>query len=147
MYKHLLVPVDGSELSLKAIDEAAMMAGATDTRITVATVPPLYPTIVVGEGFMPETLSPSEWETSIAAHVAGIRRQVEKRLAARGISAEFVSMAAMAPHTGIIEAARQHGCDLIVMSSHGRSGISAMLLGSITTKVLTLSKLPVLVCR
>lgn len=76
-----------------------------------------------------------------------IRRSAEKRANARGVDIQFVAAVVDEPWIGIIDAARKKKCDLIAMASHGRRGFSALLLGSETTKVLTHTKIPVLVCR
>ena len=147
MYKHILVPVDGTTLSLKALDTAAGLAKAMGAKVTAVTVSPVYPTIIAGDGYMVEPISPKDWEKSVAKHSDHVESNAAKRAAAKGLEISFVTAAADQPYTGIIETAKKKKCDLIVMASHGRRGISALLLGSETTKVLTHSKIPVLVCR
>jgi nucleotide-binding universal stress UspA family protein len=147
MYKHLLVPVDGTKLSLKALDEAGTLAKALGSKITAVTVSPVYPMLVSGDGYVLDLNSPSEWETTTAKQADRIRLVVEKRAAAKGLKVAFVTVTFDGPYLGIIETARKKKCDLIVMASHGRRGFSGFLLGSETTKVLTHSKIPVLVCR
>lgn len=147
MYKHILVAVDGTKLSLKALDEGGALAKTLGTKLTAVTVSPVYPMLIGGDGFVLDLNSPSEWETATARHAQRIRQQVEKRAAAKGYFAEFVAVTEDGPYLGIIETARKKKCDLIVMASHGRRGIAGVLLGSETTKVLAHSKTPVLVCR
>lgn len=147
MYKHILVPVDGTKLSLKALDEAGGLAQALNAKVTAVTVSPLFPMRIVGEGNMLDLRSPSEWETGVAQHNGRVRQAAEKRAAARGFELLFVAVMMDDPYLGIIETARKKKCDLIVMASHGRRGLSALLIGSETNKVLTHSKIPVLVCR
>ena len=79
MFKHILVPTDGSKLSFKALDMAADMATSTDTKISVLHVCPTYPTMVGGDGYMVSTITPKQWEVSIANHTAHVRMQAEKR--------------------------------------------------------------------
>ena len=147
MYKHLLVPLDGSKLALRALDAAAELAKATGARITALTVEPSYPTIIAADGYMVEPISSDEWDKSMARHAERIRHGAEKRAAAAGVEIAFVSSVHDQPWEGIIETARKKKCDTIVMASHGRRGIAALVLGSETTKVLTHSRIPVLVCR
>jgi nucleotide-binding universal stress UspA family protein len=147
MYKHILVPVDNSKLSLKALDTAAELAKSLGAKITAVTVSPSYPTIVAGDGYMVEPIAPSEWDKITARHAEKVRKDVDKRAKAKSVSMQFVAATVDQPYLGIIETAKKKKCDLIVMASHGRRGLSALLLGSETTKVLTHSKLPVLVCR
>lgn len=147
MYKHILVPVDGTKLSLKALDEAGNLAKALDAKITAVTVSPTYPMLITSDMNTIDLRSPSEWETTIAQRADRIRQNVEKRATAKGFKVSFVAVTVDGPYLGIIETARKKKCDLIVMASHGRRGLSAVLLGSETNKVLTHSKLPVLVCR
>ena len=147
MFKHILVPTDGSKLSLKALDLAIGLATATDARISVLHVAPSYPTMIGGDGYMVAPISPRDYEVSSATHTDRVREQVEKRAKAKSIPVQFVSVTVDQPYVGIIDVAKRKKCDLIVMSSHGRKGISALLIGSETTKVLTHCKVPVLVCR
>ena len=147
MFKHILVPTDGSKLSFKALDLAAGLANATKARVSVLYVSPSYPTMIGGDGYMITPITLKDWDSSIAKTTASVREQVEKRAKAKSVAVQFVSVTVDQPHTGIIDVAKRKKCDLIVMASHGRKGISALLLGSETTKVLTHCKLPVLVCR
>ncbi len=147
MYKHLLVPTDGSKLSLKALDVAGGLAGAIGARLSVVTVSPPYPMMVTGDGYMLDLNTPSQWESSTAQNAEKIRAAVEKRAQAKGFKVSFNAITVENPWEGIIDTAHKKKCDLIVMASHGRRGLSAILLGSETTKVLTHTKLPVLVCR
>ena len=147
MFKHILVPTDGSKLSLKALDMAAGLANATGAKVLVLHVAPNYPTMASGDGYMVSTLMPKEWDASIAKQTALIRAQVEKRAKAKAVAVQFASVSVDQPYVGIIDVAKRKKCDVIVMASHGRRGLSALLLGSETTKVLAHCKLPVLVCR
>jgi nucleotide-binding universal stress UspA family protein len=147
MFKHILVPTDGSALSFKALDLAVTLASTTDTQITALHVSPNYPTSLSGDGYMVSPITPKDWDISIEKQLAHIRSELEKHAGAKSVAVTFASTSVDQPYVGIIEFARREKCDLIVMASHGRRGISALLLGSETTKVLTHCKLPVLVCR
>jgi nucleotide-binding universal stress UspA family protein len=153
MYKHLLVPTDGSKLSLKALDTAMGIARALDAKITVLTVTPSYPPIYAGDGFVLEPLTAKEWKGIYDKKNASLKADVDKRVGklqagkAYPVAVNFVPVADNDTYQAIINAAKKLKCDLIVMASHGRRGVSALLMGSETTKVLTHSKIPVLVCR
>lgn len=147
MFRHILVPTDGSKLSLKALDLAAEMAGETNAQVSVLYVSPSYPTMIGGDGYMITPTTIKDWDIAIAKGAARVREQVEKRAVAKSVAVQFLSVTVDQPYIGIIDVAKRKKCDLIVMSSHGRRGISALLIGSETTKVLTHCKVPVLVCR
>jgi nucleotide-binding universal stress UspA family protein len=147
MFKHILVPTDGSKLSLKALDLAAGLATSSGAQISVLHVAPDYPTLVGGDGYALAPVSPKDWEAAIAKQTTKVRELAEKRAAAKSVKVQFLSTSVDQPYIGIIDVATRKKCDLIVMASHGRKGISALVLGSETTKVLTHCKLPVLVCR
>ncbi|WP_028916670.1 universal stress protein [Pseudoxanthomonas sp. J35] len=145
MYKHLLVPTDGSKLSDHAIDQALRFAKATGARVTLFTV--IEPFHVIA--YAPEQVA--ETRDAYDRHA---REEAARRLAAAGAKAEAAGVAydtastvAEDPHEAIIIAAKQAGCDLIAMASHGRRGVKALVLGSVTAKVLTHSDIPVLVYR
>ena len=147
MFKHILVPIDGSKLSLKAIDIAAGIANSCGAKVSALYVAPTFPTMIGGDGYMITPMSAKEWDASIAKTLTRVRDLVEKRAKSKSVAVQFLSAAIDQPHVAIIDTARQKKCDLIVMTSHGRRGLSALLLGSETNKVLTHCKLPVLVCR
>jgi nucleotide-binding universal stress UspA family protein len=147
MFKHILVPTDGSKLSLKALDLAAGLAISTGAHVSVLHVAPAYPTMVGGDGYALTPVSPKDWEAALAKQTAKVQEMAEKRAATKSITVQFLSTSVDQPYIGIIDVATRKKCDLIVMASHGRRGISALVLGSETTKVLTHCKLPVLVCR
>jgi nucleotide-binding universal stress UspA family protein len=148
MYKHILVATDGTKLSAKAIRTAAALAGALGARITGTYVIAPYSPPAYGEGVVySPALSPKRYKELT-------EREARKALAAvasaaRGAGASYgeAMITSRTPWEGILQAAKAKRCDLIVMSSHGRRGLSALLLGSETAKVLTHSKIPVLVCR
>ncbi len=146
-YTHLLVPSDGSELSIKAEHEAVRLARSTGARITILHAQPTVPLPVVGMG---EMLDASTMETLIAATRRDSDRLLEEagRIAAEaGVPACCERVQSDLPHKVILEAAARLGCDLIVMGSHGRRGLQALLLGSQTQRVLLNAPCPVLVVR
>jgi nucleotide-binding universal stress UspA family protein len=149
MYKHILVPTDGSKLSLKAVKTAAGLARACKAKVTA-----LY----VFEPYMPrladESIVPLRLTRDQAAYRKTSEKAAEDALArvAKGLAAEKVKCATEfvadpMPWHGILETAKKRKCDLIVMASHGRGGLAGLVLGSETHRVLAHSKTPVLVCR
>jgi len=145
MFKSILIPVDGSKLSLKALSYGSKLAESSGAKLTIMTATPEFPTIIGGEGYMISPLSSKQWDAMIEKRSDAIKQRVNKQL--NGTPYEFTSMTSDYPYAAIISVAKKRKCDLIVMASHGRRGLSAMLLGSETTKVLTHSTIPVLVCR
>jgi nucleotide-binding universal stress UspA family protein len=148
MFKHILVSTDGSRLSGKAIRTAVRLAAATGAKLTGVYVIPPYVAPMYGEAaiYVP-SVSPKRYKelTQREAKKALAAVEIEARTA--GVDYRPASLTADNPWEGIIRAARSKGCDLIVMASHGRRGLAGLVLGSETTKVLTHSKVPVLVCR
>jgi len=149
MYKNILVPTDGSPLSLKAAKEAARLAKAQKARITgyYAIAPFVSPP--TGEAYImsPELFSEKEYTKRMQKFAGEALSEIEAEVKKAGVEFEATSDVAGAPWKGIIDAVQSKGCDLVVMASHGRRGLEGLLLGSETMKVLTHSKTPVLVCR
>ena len=146
-FQHLLVPVDGSERSDQAVLRAVELARSLDARLTFVHAQPGLPVALSGMG---EPMDPRTLELLANAS----REQSEQILACAsgkaadlGVESERLTLVNPLPHAAIMTAARQVGADLIVMASHGRRGISALLLGSETQKVLTHCTVPVLVVR
>lgn len=145
MYKHILVPTDGSDMSSVAIDQALQLAKTLGARVTVLTVAePLH--------FLPVTPGATvNLRTDYEAHVKedGIRilGAVEAKANTAGVAVETLQVTAGDAWQAIVDTAKAKGCDLIAMASHGRRGVSAFLMGSVTTKVLSHAKVPVLVYR
>ena len=141
MYRHILVATDGSALSNSAIRQGVALAKALNSRLTaIAVLAPYTPgntAISALKGFSAAVRK--EARRSFAAFNAEARAQ--------GVRATATSVVGGEPWKAILLAARSRKCDLIVMASHGRSGLAGVLLGSETTKVLTHSAIPVLVCR
>jgi len=150
MFRHILVPVDDSTLSFKAVTYAAKMAKASKGRITVLHVIPPFTTPMYADAFvMPaDMLSPEEYTKETLRFAQKLFAKAHKAtLRAGRVTSHGVSVVDDQPWRAIIKTARKRRCDVIVMASHGRRGVAAVVLGSQTTKVLTHSKIPVLVCR
>jgi nucleotide-binding universal stress UspA family protein len=146
-YSHLLVPVDGSELSDRAVAMAVDLAKTLAARVTFVHAEPGLPLALAGLG---DQLDPRTLEQLMAAsreQTSAILHQACRSAEAAGVSAAGRSAINPLPHQAIVEAAGEVGADLIVMASHGRRGLNALLLGSETHKVLTHASLPVLVVR
>jgi nucleotide-binding universal stress UspA family protein len=148
-YKHILVPTDGSNLSLKAAKEAAALARHVGAKITALYViaPYMPPLTADGAMLVQHGYDQKAYKTATEKHAANALAQVAKVAAAAKVKCAQLHVMDPQPWSGIIGAAKKSKCDLIVMASHGRRGLAGLLLGSETTKVLTHSKTPVLVCR
>ncbi len=147
MYRHFLIAFDGSELSNKAVEQGIALAKTLSARLTV-----LYasPPLALPLYFSPEESAaqpatmPSE---EVAKEAADILSTAKETVAQAGLSCDAIHVPGTPAWEAILGEAKRIGCDLIIMASHGRSGLSAVLLGSETQKVLTHSDIPVLVVR
>jgi len=148
MFKRILVSTDGSKLSNKAIRAAVRLAAATRAKLTGCYVIPLYVAPMYGEAaiYVP-AVSPKRYKEMTGREARKALAVVEIEARTAGVEYRGKSLVASNPWEGIIRAAKAGKCDLIVMASHGRRGLAGLVLGSETTKVLTHSKIPVLVCR
>src|SRR5262249_42645183 len=139
------IPTDGSTLSEKALHQGMAFAKSVDAKVTVLTVSPRFHAIAVEPVMVTDTLEQFEKDCAVAAQrFLAVARETAKTA---GVACEYRRVVHDQPYQAIIETATGAGCDLIFMASHGRRGVSALLLGSETTKVLTHSKIPVLVYR
>lgn len=145
VFKHILIATDGSERSARAIAQGIALAALVKARVTALTVIPPIPPIVL-EG-LAAPVHNEELEQNAKDYAARALAVATEAAAAAGIRCETAYFKHDQPWRAIVDIAEQNGCDLIMMASHGRSGVSAVVLGSETNKVLTHSKLPVLVCR
>lgn len=148
MYKHILVATDGSKLSLKAAKAAARLAHAVGARLTAVYVMPEYMPPIYGEASLyVTTVPPRAFKAAMEKEAKAALAAVAKEASAARVTHAEVRATNAQPWLAIVNAARSKKCDLIVMASHGRRGLAGLLLGSETTKVLTHSKVPVLVVR
>ena len=127
MYRHILIPTDASELAERGVVHGLALAKSVGAKVSLIYV--VEPLLAVTGDF-----------ASVLDHAANAAREA-------GVPCETIQVENGQPHQAIIAAAEDRGCDLIVMSSHGRSGLSAFLIGSVTSKVLAHAKAPVLVCQ
>lgn len=146
MYTHVLVATDGSELSDKALRQGFELARGIGARATVVTVSPTFQMSFSGDPFA-SIGTPDEFRRECAAEAQRILGAAREAASKAGVACQGVHVEDDRPYQAIIDTAAKRGCDLIVMASHGRKGVSALLLGSETTKVLTHTRIPVLVCR
>ena len=144
MFTRILVPTDGSDITTKAVETTIGLAKPLGAEIYTICVKEPFPYGAVAEL---QPTPPQEFfdaqERIASRRVQDVRDACE----VAGVACEAHTIEALHPWEAIIEHAQRTGCDLVVMSSHGRRGVTALLLGSETQKVLTHSKIPVLVVR
>jgi nucleotide-binding universal stress UspA family protein len=145
MFKHILVPTDGTPLSESAARNAVQFAKSTSARVTAITVS--IPFHVFTTDAVMVTDTESIYQEDCNKRAAKYLDAIGKVAKAAGVTFEGMHVFHEQPHVAIIDAAGKKGCDVICMASHGRKGLSALVLGSETFKVLTHSKIPVLVWR
>jgi len=145
MYKHILIPTDGSELSKKAVHHGIGLAKALNAKVTAVTVSEAFHIFAVEPGMVTDT--PDEYKKRIAALATKYLKAAKDAATAASVPCDVVQVEHEHPYETIIDTARKKGCDAIVMASHGRRGVSAVVLGSETVKVLTHSNIPVVVVR
>ena len=147
MFKHILVPTDGSTLSLRAAKNAVRLAKVHGARITAFYAAPEYHANIAGDYLPPNFVPLDVYERQIKKAAEKYLDQIKKLATVGGVACSGLYASSDSPHQAIIAAAKERKCDLIFMASHGRSGIVGLLIGSETNKVLTHCKLPVLVYR
>lgn len=147
MYKHLLVATDGTRLSTKAVMHAISLAKRLGAKLTAFYAAPDYPIPMYADGIVYEPVSKKDYAAAVGKEAERILAGAAAKAKAAGVSCATVHSIAPAPWEAILAAAKKQKCDAIVMASHGRRGVSALLLGSETQKVLTHGKLPVIVIR
>jgi nucleotide-binding universal stress UspA family protein len=145
MYTNILIPTDGSELAEKAVKHGIALAKRIGAKVTVLTVLQPFHTFTTDTQMIEDT--PAQYKTPMQEHAEESLGAVAAAAQAAGVACETVQVEHKHPYQAIINIAGLNGCDLIVMASHGRRGISAIVLGSETVKVLTHCKIPVLVHR
>ena len=147
MYQRILIATDGSPLSDQAVESGLSLASLCKASVVVAKIVPLYArSFMEGGDYM--TLDDvkrieDQWVHSAQQQLDGVQALAE----ARGVTAKTTVIKSDLIAESLIDAAKEHACDLIVMASHGRRGIKRLLLGSETQHVLTHSHIPVLVLR
>jgi len=145
MFKHIFIPTDGSDLSRKAMLYGMQLAKLTGGKVTAFTVRAPY--VVSSMDFGSAIGTQESFDEETKAYAKRVLEQAEMAAQVAGVTLETVEEIHDQPFRAIVDSAAANHCDLIVMASHGRRGVSALLLGSETQKVLTHSKIPVLVYR
>ncbi len=148
MFKHILVPIDGSDMSQATVQRALKFAKETAANVSFYHAQPAFvPPVIAGEGVIIDAGAQQIFAEARAQESKMLLASAAKQAQTMGVSSDGMSDISDAPWQGIIAAAKKQGCDLIFMASHGRRGVSALLLGSETQKVLTHCSIPVLVYR
>ncbi|HEY1944223.1 MAG TPA: universal stress protein [Roseiarcus sp.] len=145
MFKHILIPTDGSDLSRKAVLYGVQLAKSIGARLTAITVIEPYRVAAMEVALAAESVE--EHQARVAQEADRALEQVKMAAEAASVPLETMRDTSDQPYRAIVDCALANRCDLIVMASHGRRGVAALLLGSETTKVLTHSTIPVLVYR
>jgi nucleotide-binding universal stress UspA family protein len=145
MYKHLLIATDGSETGHIAVGQGLSFARALGADATVVTVS--QPWVGHNASSLSSRLPAEDYEKHTEANASRILAGAVETARKVGIACNTLHVRNSHASDGIIEAAQNLGCDLIVMASHGRRGLAGILVGSETNRVITESKIPVLVCR
>jgi nucleotide-binding universal stress UspA family protein len=145
MYKHILIATDGSELAGKAVDTGLALAKSLGAQAMIVTVSEPWSAVAVGEVAI--AYPQVEYERSTAANAARILDRARQAADRLGVAVATLHVKNHFPADGILTAAKEKGCDLIVMASHGRRGLVKLLLGSQAHKVVTQGAIPVLICR
>ena len=145
MFKNILVPTDGSDLAAKAVEQGVLFAKEIGAKITAVTV--TEPSNLLSVSPTQLEYTPIEYQKHARAYAETVLGTVSDAAKSAGVVCDTLHVEHQQVYQAIIEAAEARRCDLIVMASHGRRGVSAVVLGSETVKVLTHSKIPVLVYR
>lgn len=144
MFKRILIPTDGSDITRKAVDTAIGLAGPLGAQVMTISVKEPFPYSAISEM---QPTPPQEFFDAQERIAAKRVKAVVDACQAAGVACKSHTVEALHPWEAIIDHAKRMECDLIVMASHGRRGVSALLLGSETQKVLTHTGVPVLVVR
>lgn len=147
MYKRILVPTDGSPLSAQAVKNAIGLAASLGAELLALHVVPRYPRSYFEGASTSDPAEIARVEQQWASQGQLVADEAVCTAAKAGVQANALTVQSDLVAQAILEAAREHGCDLVVMASHGRKGLKGLLLGSETQHVLTHGNIPVLVLR
>lgn len=148
MYKNIMVPIDGSKLSDKAAKEAVGLARAVGAKLTLFHSVGDFPAPVYAESaILAAQITAGQYRKEAIRHAEEVLAKAAKKLGSSGLVIDTMHAVGDMPYHAIVTAAAKMKCDLIVMASHGRGGLKRLLLGGETLKVLTHSRIPVLVLR
>ncbi len=148
MYKHILIATDGSELALRGLRQGLGLARLAGSKVTVLTViEPLRPQVAQAAQMAGIEDPVGRYDLQVDEMMKERLATIQAEAAEQGVTIEPIHEVDDSPAEAILRAANLHGCDLIVMSSHGRRGLQKLLLGSQTSEVLVKTTVPVLVVR
>jgi nucleotide-binding universal stress UspA family protein len=148
MYKHILIATDGSELASQAVVHGITLAKKHKAPVTVVTVTELWSAFDMARDSREGSRNPlGQYEAEAAASARRILDKAGQIATSQGVPCNLIHVPDQHPAEGIVATAKEKGCDLIVMASHGHRGIDRILLGSRAYEVLTYSKVPVLIVR
>jgi nucleotide-binding universal stress UspA family protein len=145
MFKHLLLPTDGSQLSEAAIEKGIQFAKSVGARVTGFYAIPEFHVFTYRTEMLEDTRE--QFARNSKAEAQAYLAFIDNAAKQAGVTCDTASAASDQPYQSIIKIAEERGCDLIMMASHGRKGVQGLLIGSETQKVLTHSRIPVLVYR
>ena len=145
MFKHILIPTDGSELSKMAVRQGIQFAKEINAKVTGLTVTVPYHYFAVDAVQLSDT--PDQYAIDVKSMADKNLSYIKEEASKAGVSYDLVHRSNEHPYEEIVQVAQEAQCDLVFQASHGRRGVSGVLLGSETQKVLTHSKIPVLVYR
>ena len=147
MFKHILIPTDGSDIAAKAIREGVQLAKEMGAKVTGFYAEEPRPMHLHNQGYGVEKDLLAEFDRRSHEFAERSLAEIAAAAKAAGVAFEPLTVKSMRPYQAIVDAATERKCDAIFMASHGHKGLSGLLLGSVTQKVLTHSKIPVLVFR
>ena len=147
MFKHILIPTDGSRTAAKAITAGVKLANEMGARVTGFYAQEPLPLHIHGEGYVADKELIAEFEKRAGDFAAKCIAEVGDTAKAAGVPFEGVVVKSQSPHKAIIDAAKKQKCDAIFIASHGHKGLTGLVLGSVTQKVLVNTEIPVLVFR
>jgi nucleotide-binding universal stress UspA family protein len=145
VFKHILIATDGSDLAERAASHGLELARILGAKVTAVTVTEPWTAVVTGEAAF--GFPAADYEKGAIETAVGVLSRVAEMAKAAGLQCATVHVKDHFPDEGIIVAAKDNGCDVIVMASHGRRGVARFLLGSVASRVVALSAVPVLICR
>lgn len=148
MYSHILIPTDGSELSINAAHQAIALAKLCKAKVTAIMVSPTYRRFNQ-EGFVEPNIHTlhDRWDDEMKARAEKVLAPISAEAKEAGVVCDTLHVFGDAPYEAIIDTANKHGCDMIAMGSHGYGGVKQFFIGSETTRVLSHTKIPVVVYR
>jgi nucleotide-binding universal stress UspA family protein len=147
MFKHVLIPTDGSPVAAKAVKAGLELAKEINAAVTVYYGLDPMPAPYYGDGYTVDARAIADIERSARALGEAVLAKIAQQAKVAGVPFKTLMNKPETPYDGIIAAAKKCKCDVIFMSSHGRRGLASLVLGSVTNKVLSHSKIPVLVYR